>query len=46
LDSWDPRANSNHGVFAVATDPTHVAIGGTFTRVNSLLQQGFAEFAG
>ncbi len=45
-ETWTPHANSNLGIFAMDAEPGYLGIGGMFTRVNSKVQQGFAEFAG
>jgi hypothetical protein len=43
--SWDPGTNSIDGVFAVTAVGGSVDIGGDFTTVSGIEQQGFAGFA-
>jgi hypothetical protein len=42
--SWDPGANSIDGVFAVARVGAGLQVGGDFTVVGGVDQQGYAEF--
>ena len=44
LTSWNATANSVLGVFAVEASADRLYIGGDFTRVSGLDQQGFAMF--
>jgi outer membrane protein assembly factor BamB len=44
LTPWNPHANSNLGVFALAGLGTTLAAGGDFTTIGGVAQQGFAEF--
>ena len=41
---WDPSANTNLGIEAVAAGGNRLAIGGEFTRVGGVDQQHFARF--
>jgi hypothetical protein len=56
LDSWDPGATSKTGLYGLGTSPTHVGIGGDFTKTGggcapvrgvpcSADQQGFAQYS-
>jgi hypothetical protein len=45
LQSWNPRANSGMGVFAMAATGRLVYAGGVFTEINNLPQQGFTRFS-
>jgi outer membrane protein assembly factor BamB len=45
LTSWNPHANSTLGVFALAGSGTTLGVGGDFTKIGGVAQQGFAEFA-
>ncbi len=44
LLSWDPTANSVLGVFALNGSGTTLTIGGDFTKIGGVSQQGFAVF--
>ncbi len=46
LTSWNPNANSLHGVTTISAGPAvdRVAIGGIFTRVGGVNQPHFAQF--
>jgi hypothetical protein len=44
LLSWDPSANSSHGVFVVSHSRRTVAFGGFFTRFGGRSQQGIAVY--
>jgi hypothetical protein len=44
LQRWNPAANSGLGVFAIRGAGSHVYVGGVFTKVNNLPQQGFDSF--
>ncbi|MGN6379116.1 MAG: outer membrane protein assembly factor BamB family protein [Gaiellales bacterium] len=44
LTPWNPHANSNLGVFALAGSGTMLAAGGDFTKIGGADQQGFAQF--
>ena len=41
---WDPSANTNLGIEAVAAGSNRLALGGEFTRVGGVDQQHFARF--
>lgn len=43
---WDPGVDGDLGIEAIATDPSHVAVGGLFTFIGGRSQQNFAQFAG
>jgi hypothetical protein len=45
LLSWNPDANSAHGVFVVAHSRRRVAFGGFFTRFGGRAQQGIAVYS-
>lgn len=45
LQAWDPATDSINGVFAVAKVGDHVQIGGDFTTVHGVAQQGYADFS-
>jgi hypothetical protein len=44
LTSWNPDANSVQGAFAIRGTRTRVLLGGAFTKVHGVDQQGFALF--
>jgi hypothetical protein len=44
LTSWNPHANSTLGVFALAGSGTRLAVGGDFTKIAGVDQQGYAVF--
>ena len=44
LTSWNPHANSNLGVFALAGSGARLGVGGDFTKVGGVAQQGYAVF--
>ena len=44
LQSWNPTANMALGVFAMDAGGGHVAVGGDFTKIGGVSQQGFARF--
>lgn len=44
LNRWNPSANSGMGVFALATAGPVLYVGGMFTEVNDMVQQGFDSF--
>jgi hypothetical protein len=44
LTSWNPHANSTLGVFALAGSGTRLAVGGDFTKIAGIDQQGYAVF--
>jgi hypothetical protein len=44
--SWNPGANSVHGVYTVQADSTHVAAGGFFTKLGGRVQAFFGQFSG
>lgn len=47
LLTWNPGANSVPGLYALATDPGHVWIGGDFSRTGHYTrQQRFAQYSG
>jgi hypothetical protein len=43
--AWNPGANSNHGIFTVAADATHVGFGGYQTMFGGRLQEGYASYS-
>jgi hypothetical protein len=45
LTSWNPHANSTLGVFALAGSGTKLGVGGDFTKIGGVYQQGFALFS-
>jgi hypothetical protein len=45
LTSFNPHANSTLGIFALAGSGTRLGVGGDFTKIGGVSQQGFAEFA-
>jgi hypothetical protein len=44
LTAWNPKANSNLGVFAMTADGARLDVGGDFTTIGGTSQQGFARF--
>lgn len=44
VKSLAPTVNSSLGVWSVAADPTHLFLGGDFTKVSGTMQAHFAEF--
>lgn len=44
LQSWNPAVNSKLGVFALAAGGGYLEMGGDFTKVAGVAQQGFAIF--
>src|SRR5215212_10399121 len=44
VDPWNPSANSGLGVFALARTASKLYVGGVFTKVNDIPQQGFDSF--
>ena len=44
LQGWNPTANMTLGVFAMDAGGGHVAVGGDFTKIGGVSQQGFARF--
>jgi hypothetical protein len=45
IQAWNPGANSTLGVHIFATDASHLGVGGDFTRIGGVDQQGYAQFA-
>ncbi len=45
LDPWNPGANSPLGVFGMTIAGGDLAVGGDFTRIGGIAQQGYAQFA-
>ena len=45
LLSWNPGANSNHGIYTVRQDATHVGFGGYQTHFGGKLQEGYATYS-
>jgi len=45
ITNWNPGADGFLGVWAMAVTPTHVLVGGDFTRIGGRTQPGFARFA-
>jgi trimeric autotransporter adhesin len=45
LLSWNPGANSNHGIYTVRQDATHVGFGGYQTHFGGKLQAGYATYS-
>ena len=41
---WNPGANSAHGVWGMRGDSGHLGVGGDFTKIGGVNQEGFAEF--
>jgi hypothetical protein len=46
LTAWNPHANSTLGVFALAGSGALLGVGGDFTKIGGVAQQGFALFSG
>jgi hypothetical protein len=46
VQPWNPAVNSGLGVFAVRSAGSKVYVGGVFTKVNNVPQQGFDSFIG
>jgi hypothetical protein len=44
LQTWHPAVNKNLGVFTLAAGNGAVAVGGDFTKIGGVVQQGFGEF--
>lgn len=44
LDAWNPQANGPLGVFALSARPKSLLVGGEFTTIHGIHQQGFARF--
>ncbi len=45
LLSWNPTANSNHGLLAIAGDASYVGFGGYFTKFGGVATQGIALYS-
>jgi trimeric autotransporter adhesin len=45
IAAWNPGANSVLGVHALASNRRHLGVGGDFTRIGGVAQQGFAQFS-
>ena len=43
--AWNPGANSNHGIYTVRQDATHVGFGGYQTRFGGRQQEGYAVYS-
>jgi hypothetical protein len=43
--SWNPGANSNHGIYTVRQDATHVGFGGYQTHFGGRVQEGYATYS-
>jgi trimeric autotransporter adhesin len=43
--AWNPGANSNHGIYTVRQDATHVGFGGYQTNFGGKLQEGYATYS-
>jgi len=43
--SWNPGANSNHGIYTVRQDATHVGFGGYQTKFGGKVQEGYATYS-
>jgi hypothetical protein len=43
--TWNPGANSYHGIYTVRQDTTHVGFGGYQTRMGGRLQAGYATYS-
>ena len=46
VQPWNPAVNSGLGVFAIRSAGTRVFVGGVFTKVNNVPQQGLDSFIG
>jgi hypothetical protein len=44
LNSWNPHANSTLGIFALAGSGGRLGVGGDFTKIAGIAQQGYAVF--
>ena len=44
IQTWNPTANSNHGILAIAAGTNAVAFGGYFTRIGGTDREGVALF--
>jgi hypothetical protein len=44
LLSWNPGANSSHGLWGMRASSTYLGVGGDFTRIGGVQQEGFAGF--
>jgi hypothetical protein len=45
IDAWNPGANSTLGVNTLRADSANLGVGGDFTRIGGVDQQGYAQFA-
>jgi hypothetical protein len=45
LLTWNPGADSNHGVYTVSSDATTVGFGGYFLKVGGVAQEGYAAYS-
>lgn len=45
LLAWNPGADSNHGIYTIKADTTHVGFGGYQTHLGGRLQQGYATYS-
>lgn len=45
LLQWNPGANSNHGIYTVSQDATHVGFGGYQTHFGGRQQAGYASYS-
>lgn len=45
LLGWNPGANSNHGIYTVAADPSNVGFGGYQTKLGGVLQMGYGTYS-
>ena len=45
LLAWNPGANSNHGIYTIRQDSTHVGFGGYQTHFGGRQQQGYASYS-
>ena len=45
LLAWNPGANSNHGIYTIRQDTTHVGFGGYQTHFAGRQQQGYASYS-
>lgn len=46
LTSWNPGANGYMGIWALATTPDSLLVGGDFTRIGGRVRSGVARFPG
>jgi hypothetical protein len=44
-DPWNPGANSIHGLYAMNWTPARLGVGGEFTIIGGVGQEGFAQFS-